>query len=83
MINTEKTGNMVKNMKKLSNSKDNINSNRIIGGGFSGADFGEGEDFSDFFQNMFGGAGGFGKSSRGRASGKFKGQDIQAELSLI
>jgi len=53
------------------------------GGGFSGADFGEGEDFSDFFQNMFGGAGGgFGKSSRGRASGKFKGQDIKAELNL-
>ncbi len=51
-------------------------------GGFSGADFGEGEDFSDFFQNMFGGSGGFGKSSRGRASGKFKGQDIQAELNL-
>lgn len=52
-------------------------------GGFSGADFGEGEDFSDFFQSMFGGEGGsFGKSSRGRASGKFKGQDIQAELSL-
>nr|WP_315029470.1 J domain-containing protein [uncultured Chryseobacterium sp.] len=53
------------------------------GGGFSGADFGEGEDFSDFFQNMFGGsAGGYGKSSRGRASGKFKGQDVQAELNL-
>ncbi|REC49463.1 DnaJ C-terminal domain-containing protein [Chryseobacterium pennipullorum] len=54
------------------------------GGGFSGADFGEGEDFSDFFQNMFGGAGGtgFGKSSRGRASGKFKGSDVQAELTL-
>ncbi|AYZ13252.1 J domain-containing protein [Chryseobacterium arthrosphaerae] len=53
------------------------------GGGFSGADFGEGEDFSDFFQDMFGGAGGgFGRSSRGRASGKFKGQDIQAELNL-
>ncbi|WP_160136597.1 DnaJ C-terminal domain-containing protein [Chryseobacterium sp. c4a] len=52
------------------------------GGGFSGADFGEGEDFSDFFQNMFGGTGGFGKSSRGRASGKFKGQDVQAELNL-
>ncbi|PWN70559.1 molecular chaperone DnaJ [Chryseobacterium phosphatilyticum] len=51
------------------------------GGGFSGADFGEGEDYSDFFQNMFGG-GGFGKSSRGRASGKFKGQDVQAELNL-
>ncbi len=53
------------------------------GGGFSGADFGEGEDFSDFFQSMFGGAGGgFGRSSRGSASGKFKGQDVQAELSL-
>ncbi|UKB82832.1 J domain-containing protein [Chryseobacterium sp. MEBOG06] len=53
------------------------------GGDFSGTDFGEGEDFSDFFQSMFGGAGGgFGKSSKGRASGKFKGQDIQAELNL-
>lgn len=53
------------------------------GDGFSGADFGEGEDFSDFFQSMFGGAGGgFGRSSRGSASGKFKGQDVQAELNL-
>lgn len=53
------------------------------GGGFSGANFGEGEDFSDFFQSMFGGAGGgFGRSSRGSASGKFKGQDVQAELNL-
>ena len=54
------------------------------GGGFSGADFGEGEDFSDFFQNMFGGnsGGGFGRSSRGSASGKFKGQDVSAELNL-
>ena len=53
------------------------------GGGFSGADFGEGEDFSDFFQSMFGGEnGGFGRSSRGSASGKFKGQDINAELNL-
>lgn len=51
-------------------------------GGFSGADFGEGEDFSDFFQSMFGGASGFRKSSRGSASGKFKGQDVQAELTL-
>lgn len=50
-------------------------------GGFSGADFGDGEDYSDFFQNMFGG-GGFGRSSRGNASGKFKGQDVQAELNL-
>ncbi|WP_345992523.1 J domain-containing protein [Chryseobacterium sp. Chry.R1] len=51
-------------------------------GGFSGADFGEGEDFSDFFQSMFGQGGGFGRSSRGSASGKFKGQDVQAELNL-
>ncbi len=53
------------------------------GASFSGADFGEGEDFSDFFQSMFGGAGGgFGRSSRGSASGKFKGQDVSAELTL-
>ncbi|RKT01479.1 DnaJ C-terminal domain-containing protein [Chryseobacterium defluvii] len=51
-------------------------------GGFSGTDFGEGEDFSDFFQSMFGGAGSFRKSSRGSASGKFKGQDMHAELNL-
>lgn len=50
--------------------------------GGSGFDFGEGEDYSDFFQNMFGGSGGFGRSSRGSASGKFKGQDINAELNL-
>ena len=50
---------------------------------FSGADFGEGEDFSDFFQSMFGGSGGgFGRNSRGSASGKFKGQDVSAELNL-
>lgn len=53
------------------------------GGGFSGADFEGGEDFSDFFQSMFGGGGGgFGRNSRGSSSGKFKGQDIQAELNL-
>ncbi|WP_312822231.1 DnaJ C-terminal domain-containing protein [Epilithonimonas sp.] len=54
-----------------------------FGSGFSGADFGEGEDFSDFFQSMFGGAGGgFGRNSRGSANGKFKGQDVSAELDL-
>ena len=52
-------------------------------GGFSEGDFGNGEDFSDFFQSMFGGSGGgFGRSSRGSASGKFKGQDVEAELNL-
>lgn len=51
--------------------------------GFSGTDFGgEGADYSDFFQSMFGGGGGFGRSSRGSSSGKFKGQDIHAELNL-
>ena len=52
-------------------------------GGFSGADFGEGADFSDFFQSMFGNSnGGFGRSSRGSASGKYKGEDVSAELTL-
>ncbi|WP_018676740.1 DnaJ C-terminal domain-containing protein [Riemerella columbina] len=53
------------------------------GQGFSGEDFGDQGDFSDFFQSMFGGgSNGFGRSSRGRASGKFKGQDIAAELTI-
>lgn len=53
------------------------------GGGFSGSDYGGGEDFSDFFQSMFGGSGGgFGRSSQGSGNGKFKGQDISAELNL-
>ena len=51
-------------------------------GGFSNADFGEGADFSDFFQSMFGGGGGFSGNSRGGASGKFKGQDVEASLNL-
>ena len=53
-------------------------------GDFGGFDFGEGEDYSDFFQNMFGGGArsGFGRSSRGGASGKFKGQDVNATLNL-
>jgi curved DNA-binding protein len=51
-------------------------------GGFSEADFGEGADFSEFFQSMFGGGGGFSGGSRGSASGKFKGQDVEASLNL-
>ena len=51
-------------------------------GGFSESDFGEGADFSDFFQSMFGGGGGFSRGSRGSASGKFKGQDVEANLTL-
>ncbi len=47
------------------------------GGGFEG--FGGGEDFSDFFQSMFGQGGG---SARGRQQAKYRGQDYNAELRL-
>jgi curved DNA-binding protein len=54
------------------------------GGGqsyYSGG-FGDG-DFSDFFEQMFGGGGSFGGSHRSRRSGmQFKGQDYHAELQL-
>jgi curved DNA-binding protein len=46
-------------------------------GGGGQQDFG-GEHFSDFFESIFGG----GKSSGGRSSAKFKGQDYNAELHL-
>lgn len=51
------------------------------GSNFSGfsSDFEGDEDFSDFFQSMFGG--GFGHAGA-RSSGKFKGQDIQGEVKL-
>lgn len=55
------------------------------GGGFGGGDFGsqfgggpENDDFSEFFQNMFGRGNGGGS----RTSGRFKGQDYNAELKL-
>jgi curved DNA-binding protein len=53
-------------------------------GGFGATQFAEGEDFSDFFQSMFGGnsGGGFGGQGRGSASNKFRGQDVSAELNL-
>ena len=38
------------------------------------------EDFSDFFESMFGGAGGF--SGGGRRTTQFKGQDLNATLKL-
>lgn len=52
-------------------------------GGGQSAEWGDamgGEDFSDFFSSMFGGAGGFGGGRSQRQS--FKGQDFNAELSL-
>lgn len=49
--------------------------------GFESENYENAEDYSDFFKDMFGGAG-FGRSSYSRASGKFKGQDVYAEISL-
>ena len=49
--------------------------------GFGGGNYSEG-DYSDFFRDMFGGrTSGFGRGY-GSASGKFKGQDIFADMSL-
>ena len=51
--------------------------------GSQSAGFGGGEDYSDFFESMFGGQGGsFGGQARGSASNKFKGQDVSAEINL-
>lgn len=51
------------------------------GGGFNYESFGgEGEDFSDFFQSMFGNMGG-GGGGRGRQA-RYRGQDYNAELHL-
>ncbi len=59
------------------------------GGGFGGFggeqggeqyyEYQEGSDFSEFFESMFGRASGRGRSS---SQGKFRGQDIQAELQI-
>ncbi|WP_461453291.1 DnaJ C-terminal domain-containing protein [Mucilaginibacter sp.] len=49
--------------------------------GFGGAGAG-GEDFSDFFQSMFGGAGGGSRSGGGRSRAGYRGQDYNAELKL-
>lgn len=52
------------------------------GGGYREAYFDGAGDYSDFFRDMFGGgaAGGFGRRQYGSASGRFKGQDIHAEM---
>ncbi len=49
------------------------------GGGFQGGEAfgGDQDEFSDFFESLFGGAGG-----RGGGQSKFRGQDYQAELQL-
>jgi curved DNA-binding protein len=48
------------------------------GGGFNNESFGEGGDFSDYFQSMFGNMNGGG---RGRKA-KYRGQDFSSELHL-
>jgi curved DNA-binding protein len=45
-----------------------------------GGQYGGGDNFSDFFESMFGGGSGFG-GGRGRQT-RFRGQDYQAELNL-
>lgn len=55
---------------------------RSYGGGggqaFDFEGFGSGDDFSDFFQSMFGGGGGAGRGRQAR----YRGQDYNAELQL-
>jgi curved DNA-binding protein len=51
-----------------------------FGGGQQGFGGGMGEEhFSDFFESLFGGSG---RSTGGRGSAKYRGQDLQAELHL-
>lgn len=61
---------------KKNQRRSNSNTNRTYTN-YSGQQ----EDFSDFFESMFGG-GGFGGSTRQRTS-QFKGQDLNATLNLI
>lgn len=51
--------------------------------GYTYEEFGGGGDYSDFFSSIFGNqGGGFGGYKKGHASGKFKGQDVEAALNL-
>lgn len=53
-----------------------------FGNGFEGATYSSTTDFSDFFKEIFGKEAGFGRNNFGSASGKFRGQDLQTEISL-
>ncbi|EGD33614.1 DnaJ C-terminal domain-containing protein [Capnocytophaga sp. oral taxon 338] len=50
--------------------------------GFEGATYTNAGDFSDFFKEIFGQEAGFSRGNYGSAYGKFKGQDLQTELTL-
>ncbi len=52
------------------------------GGGEQFGGYGDGGDFSSFFESMFGGAAGGGNRGGGRSRGAFKGQDINGEVNL-
>lgn len=58
------------------------------GGGFTYSHEGAGADYSDFFESLFGGAGGgfggggFGGFGGGRRTTAFKGQDVRAEMPI-
>jgi curved DNA-binding protein len=89
MISTAKTG----SMPTPSNRPDRVPDDKAAAktpipgagfdGGFGDAEFGEG-GFSDFFESLFGGAGGAARSGRKSQGGqaKFRGQDQEAELHL-
>jgi curved DNA-binding protein len=51
-------------------------------GNGGGAYGGGGDNFSDFFESMFGGSSGFGGARAGGRQTKFRGQDYQAEVHL-
>jgi len=53
-----------------------------FGNGFERATYTSGNDFSDFFKEIFGKEAGFGRGGFGTAHGKFKGQDLYTELTL-
>ena len=53
-----------------------------FGNGFEGATYTNADDFSDFFKEIFGKEAGFGRGNYGSAYGKFKGQDLQTQITL-
>lgn len=52
-----------------------------FGGGFSG-DFGDGAEFSDFFENLFGGSKSRGRSSKRSQNFSQKGEDMNASITI-
>ena len=55
---------------------------RASSANYGGGSYGGGDQFSDFFESMFGGSSGFGGARAGGRQTKFRGQDYQAEVHL-